>query len=335
MTALPPSSSPFVVIGREDVRRHLTMTTCITLMETAMRVALDPDARLPLRTFMARPHHISGVGIMPGFLPMPHAMGAKIITVYDENFDRGLPSHQGGILIFDAEDGRPLALLNAGEITAIRTAAASALATRLLARADSRVVALLGYGEQAEQHVTAMASVLPVEEFRIWGRSAEKARSFAERMQPQAHARFVVSSSVAQATEGADVVCTTTAAREPILFRRDVGPGTHLNIVGSSVAAAREIDDDLVQSASLYIDYLPSTLAQAGEVLSALKAGLISHSHIIGQIGDVLAGRARARERAEEITLYKSLGIAAQDLVCAAFLYERSLAEGFGARVAF
>lgn len=326
---------PFVVIGREDVRQHLTMSVCIDLMATAMSMALDADARLPLRTFMARPGHASGVGVMPGFLPTPHAMGAKVITVYDENFDRGLASHQGGVLIFDERDGRPLALLHAGEITAVRTAAASGLATRLLARANARVVAILGYGEQAEQHVFSMARVLAIEEFRVWGRSAQKAEAFAARMRARVDAAVKSARTVAEATVGADVVCTTTAARDPILFRSDVSPGAHLNIVGSSVASAREIDDDLVRDASLYVDYLPSTMAQAGEVLSAIRNGVATADHIVGQIGDVLAGRARGRKSDGEITLYKSLGIAAQDLVCAAWLYERALAQGFGARVAF
>lgn len=330
-----PIRPPFVVIGQDDVRRHLGMPRCIELMESAMTLALDPDARLPLRTFMARAGHASGVGVMPGLLPIPHAMGAKVITVYDENFARGLPSHQGGVLIFDETDGRPLALLHAGEITAIRTAAASALATRLLAREDARHAAIIGYGEQGEQHVVAMACVRDIERFSVWGRSIERAEAFADRMRRHVEADFVVAETISEAVRHADIICTTTAAREPILFRKDVPAGAHLNIVGSSVAAAREIDDDLVRDATVYVDYLPSTMAQAGEILSAIRNGVITADHIVGQIGDVLAGRARQRQSESEITLYKSLGIAAQDMVCAAFLHQRALADGFGARVDF
>ncbi len=330
-----PSRQPFVVIGRDDVRTHLSMSQCIELMKGAMTSALSEDARLPLRTFMARPGHASGVGVMPGYLPLPAAMGAKVITVYDENFARGLPSHQGGILVFDESDGVPLALIHAGEVTAIRTAAASALATSLLSRASAQTVAILGYGEQAEQHVVAMGCIRTVDRYVVWGRSPDRAHAFAERMSAHIAQPISVADTVRQAVEEADIICTTTASRTPILFRDDVAPGCHLNIVGSSVASAREIDDELVSASSVYVDFLPSTMAQAGEVLSAIRNGMITERHIVGQIGDVLHGRARSRTRDDEITLYKSLGIAAQDLACAAFLYQRALSDGFGARVAF
>ncbi len=324
-----------LVLGRDAIRDLLPMSRCIALMRDAMVLAIHPEAQLPLRRGTPIPGTANILSIMPGSLPADDCIGAKVITVFPGNFDHGRPSHQGGVLIFDQPTGRPLALFDAGEITAIRTAAASALATDLLARPDAQVLTICGYGEQAGQHLVSMQCVRNLSEVRIWGRSIDPAEAFVRRLQPGTTVPMRAVPDLGTALEGADIVCTTTASTEAWLPGALLRPGMHLNLVGSSSAAEREADDEVVTRGRIYVDLMASTMAQAGEILACIEQGLITQSHIVGAIGSLIEGRIAGRQSADDITVYKSLGIAAQDLVSTAWLYREASRRNAGVWVEF
>ena len=249
------------------------------------------------------------------------AFGAKLISVFPENFALGKQSHQGVVVLFDPETGAPVCVVHAGELTAIRTAAASAVATDALARRDARRLALVGYGEQAATHARAIAQVREVESIVVWGRSPQRARVFAQRVGEELRVPVAVAANVEEAVADADIVCTVTSAAEPILKGAWVRPGTHLNLVGSGYAGPAEVDSDLVVRSRFIADSREGVLHQGAEFLRAKAAGLIGDDHIVGEIGQVLAGEIEGRRSPEEITVYKSLGHVVQDLASAWALY--------------
>jgi ornithine cyclodeaminase len=264
------------------------------------------------------------LGVMPGAMGDRAVFGAKVISVYPENFARGMPSHQGVVILFAEETGTPVCVVDAGEITAIRTASASAVATDALARKDARRLALLGYGEQAATHARAIGKVRDLESITVWGRSAERARSFAQTMQKELGLEVSVAAGVREAVAEADIICTVTAATEPILKGEWVRPGTHVNVVGSGFAGPAEVDNALVVRSRFIADSREGVLQQGAEFLRAKAAGLVGDEHVVGEIGQVLAGEIEGRRSEEEITVYKSLGHVVQDLASAWALYAQA-----------
>jgi ornithine cyclodeaminase len=258
---------------------------------------------------------------MPGAMGADAPFGAKIISVFPENLARGEQSHQGLVLLFDPISGAPVCAVHAGEVTAIRTAAASAVATDALARRDARRLAILGCGEQGVTHARAIRRVRAIESVTVWGRSAERAKAFAQRMGAELGIPVVAAADVEEAVSRADVVCTVTAASKPILLGAWVQPGTHVNVVGSSYAGPVEVDSDLVVHSRFIADSREGVLKQGAEFLVAREAGLIGDDHIVAEIGHVLAGAIEGRRTSEEITVYKSLGHIVQDLATAWALY--------------
>jgi ornithine cyclodeaminase len=247
-----------------------------------------------------------------------------LISVFPENFARGIQSHQGLVILFDPESGAPVCVVHAGELTAIRTAAASAVATDALARKDACRLTLLGYGEQAATHARSIGKVRDLKSIVVWGRSPERARAFAERTQAELEVPISAAGSVKEAVSEADIVCTVTSAAEPILMGEWVRPGTHLNLVGSSHAGPAEVDSEVVVRSRFIADSREGVLNQGAEFLRAKAAGLVDDKHIVGEIGQVLAGEIEGRRSAEEITVYKSLGHVVQDLATAWALYAES-----------
>jgi len=263
-------------------------------------------------------------GVMPGAMGPRAPFGAKLISVFPENFALGKQSHQGLVILFDPENGAPVCVVHAGEITAIRTAAASAVATDALARKESRRLAILGYGEQAATHARAISKVRDLESIKIWGRSPERAHAFAKRMQAELAVPVAGAATVEEAVAEAHIICTVTSAAEPILKGAWVRPGTHLNLVGSSHAGPVEVDNDLVVRSRFIADSREGVRAQGAEFLRAKAAGLIGDDHIVAEIGQVLAGEIEGRRTNEEITVYKSLGHIVQDLATAWALYSEA-----------
>lgn len=322
-----------LVISRDEVRAHLGYARCIPLVRDAM-IALSRKVTRQLPRSIIDLDHGHMFGLMPGAMGGDAPFGAKLISVYPENFDKGIQSHQGGVLLFDPESGAPVALVHAGEVTAIRTAAATAVATDALARADARSLAIFGYGEQARTHAEAIAHVRPLERIMIWGRRIERAEALA------AELRVTLGIAVeavenAERAAAADIVCTVTASAEPVLLGEWVKPGTHVNLVGSSRAGPVEADHALVLAARFFADHREGVLLQGAEYLRARDAGLIGEDHVLGEIGDVLDGTLAGRTAERDITLYKSLGSIVQDLASGWALYQDALALGFGTRAEF
>jgi ornithine cyclodeaminase len=249
------------------------------------------------------------------------------LSVFQGNFEKGVQSHQGVVVLFEPESGAPVCILHAGEITAIRTGAASAVATDALARPDARRLALLGYGEQARTHARAIGKVRRLEAITVWGRASERANSFAAEMSAELGIPVTASPSAHEAVADADIICTVSAARDPIVEGAWVRPGAHVNLVGSSYAGPVEVDNNLVVRSRFIVDSREGVLAQGAEFLRAKQAGLIGDDHIAGEIGQVLAGDIAGRESEEQITAYKSLGHVVQDLASAWALYAAGQTE--------
>jgi ornithine cyclodeaminase len=308
------------VIEREEVARRLTYERCIPIVRQAMIDFSRGETRQHLRSIipLARGHVF---GIMPGALGENAPFGAKLVSVYPENFAQRRQSHQGLVILFEPETGAPVCVVHAGEITAIRTASASAVATDALARRDALRLAILGYGEQAATHARALLKVRPIQSVRVWGRNPERAAAFCQRMSLELGIAFTSARDVEEGVSDADIICTVTSAREPILRGAWVRPGTHVNLVGSSVAGPVEVDTDLVVGSRFVVDSREGVLRQGAEFLRAKQAGLIGDEHIAAEIGQVLAGERVGRRSAADITVYKSLGHVVQDLASAWALY--------------
>jgi ornithine cyclodeaminase len=299
-------------------------------MRQALTALARGDAVLPLRTMMWLPDRSGLLGMMPGYLGDPQSFGFKVVTVMPRNHGTPFDSHQGVVMLFGIAHGEPHAILDATAITAIRTAAASAAATDVLARPDAGDLALLGSGVQARTHLKAMRTVRPLRRVRIWSRTRANAERFAREEATATGPEIEVVATTDEAVRGADLICTTTAAREPILAGASVSPGAHVNAVGACFAAWRELDSALVQRARLYTDCRESCLKEAGDFLIARNEGSIDDAHLLGELGEVLLGRVAGRVSPADVTIYESLGVAVEDLASAHEIHRRALAGGGG-----
>jgi ornithine cyclodeaminase len=316
------------MIDAATVRHLLPVEECIELMRSAFLSVARGETGQLLRSVLMLPGGDGACfGTMSGYMTEPNAFGVKVNSVFPANFGKGFPSHQGVMLIFERQHGQLVAILDAGEITAIRTAAASAAATDVLAREDARRLAVLGYGRQAAMHIASMRAVRPMEKLTVWGRSAERAQAFAEEQRKLHGIDVEVAPDAKQAIAGADVVCTTTAAAEPIIAGDWITPGCHLNVVGSSMARHREIDTSAVVRSRFFVDYRPMCLSEGGEFVNAWEEGAVTPDHIVGEVGEVLAGVCEGRRDAAEITLFKSLGMPVEDIAAAAHVLRKAKAQ--------
>ncbi len=320
-----------LLLSDHDVAALLPMDECIGVMETALRQVTAGESILPLRTVIRLPGTPNAFASMPAVLGAgaAAAIGAKIITVYPGNDATPYDSHIGVVLLFDGEHGALLAIADASSITAIRTAAVSGLATRLLARDDADELAILGAGVLALPHLRAVRCVRPIRQVRVWSRSIDRAKAFAASAANEG-VEIVVCESAREAVRDAGIVCTVTGARTPVLEGAWLSPGTHVNAVGASLAAARELDTAAVKSARLFVDRRESALNEAGDFLIPRGEGAIDDSHIRGEIGELAAGRIAGRTGAGEITLFKSLGLAVEDVAAVRHVYQKAIATGAG-----
>ena len=326
--------SDFAVYHSEDVRSLLDFEGCIAAVRRAM-AALSVDSReQPLRAIIPVSEGRM-FGLMPGMSTGQPGFGAKLISVFRDPEKGGRSMHKGVVTLFEEKTGSVVCVADAHEITRIRTACASAVATDALARPDAATLAIFGCGTQAESHIQAVPLVRPIRRIVIWGRNEEIAREFAKRMGEtnEIAVRGIEVEAVPDAQAAAleaDVICTTTAAAEPILFRDWVQPGTHINVVGSSYDGPVEIDPELVAASAYFVDYRRSALAAAAEFLRARSLGLIGDDHIRAEIGAVLGGSAPGRTHAKDITMYKSLGHIVQDLASAQYVHDRAQRQARG-----
>lgn len=320
-----------VVLSARDVEQLLPMRQCIGLMEAALASLARGEVIHPLRPVVPVPDTKNVFAVMPAYSSALAAFATKIISVYPDNHGTTRPSHQGLVVLFDGEHGQPTAVMDASSITAIRTAAVSAVATRYLARKGAKTLAILGAGVQARTHLDAMLAVHSFEQVLVWSRDGEKAARLLGAETQGAIGR--VATSAREAVEQAGVVCTVTAAREPVLRGEWLQPGTHINAVGASLRTTRELDSDAVRRCRIFVDRLESAMNEAGDLLIPMHEGAISSDAIVGELGQLVNGTVVGRRGDSEITLFKSLGLAVEDLACARYLYDTASRTGAGTRV--
>lgn len=321
-----------VVLDRQDVTRLLPMQECVEVMADVLATVAKGDAILPLRPMIRLPASPNIFALMPAYLGEPKSVGVKVLTVFPVNHGTPIDAHQGAVLLFEAVHGRLLAILDATTVTAIRTAAVSAVATRLLAREDAADLAILGAGTQGHMHLEAMMLVRPIRRVRIWSRTAAHADDLAQLARDRFDIRAESCASPADAVTGATIVCTTTASATPVVDGDWVAPGAHINAVGACIPTTRELTTEVVQRSRLYVDRRESALAEPGDILIPLGEGAIQRSHILAEVGELLlpGGERLGRRSADEITLFKSLGLAVEDLAAAHHVYHKARASGTG-----
>ena len=324
-----------LIIPQDLVPELLPMGDCIDAMADALGSLARGDAVLPLRTMVWMPDKSGLLGTMPGYLGAPKSLGIKVIAYLPRNHGTDRDSHQGAVLLFDTENGDLLAVIDASSITAIRTAAASGLATRLLAREDAGDLAILGSGVQASAHLDAMKAVRTLRRVRVFSRALSQARNFARHHETGLGIEIEAVGSAEAAVRGADLICTATASPEPVLFGEWIAEGAHVNAVGACFAKARELDTRAVIRSRLFVDRRESALAEAGDFLIPKAEGAIGDDHILGEIGEIVIGRIAGRRGPQEITLFKSLGIAVEDLAAAHRIHARARALGKGVSIEF
>ncbi len=338
MSGIWPEAEPseLLVLSGAELQRLLDREALIAAMAEAMRAYSTGAALAPLRIVMRLPGEtVRILAAMPGFVGGAggEALGAKLVSVYPANTARGLESHYGAVIVFDPQTGRPAALMDGTFVTTARTAAVSAVSVQQLARPDAAVLAIVGAGVQGRAHLWALTGSRPFQEARIASRTPEHARALAESAEP--HLPFPVRAvaDARAAVDGADVIVTATSAAEPVLQRGWLKPGAHIVAVGSSTPQARELDSETVRDALLVVDSRTGALNEAGDILTPLREGLIAETHVHAELGELLAGARPARSSAEQLTLYKSLGLAVQDVAAARLALDRARVAGAGTRV--
>jgi ornithine cyclodeaminase len=326
-----------LVLNGEQVAQLLPMPECIKVMRDALAALARGEALVPLRTVMRVPGVSGFLGLMPGYISprdgQEGALGLKAVSVFPGNASRGIDTHQGAVLLFEADTGRLSALLDGAAITAIRTAAVSGVATDVLARPDASELAILGAGVQARTHIEAIAAVRPLRRVRIWSRNPERAAVLASELRRRFGFPIEAAPSAEAAVREADLVATVTASPEPILKREWLKDGVHINAVGSSIPTSREIDTATMVAARLFVDRRESALAEAGDLLIAMREDAVTGDHIQAELGEVIIGKNPGRRSPGELTLFKSLGIAVEDVASAAYLVRRARETGTGQTV--
>jgi len=320
-----------LIIERDTLMQLLTMDDCIETIDSCMRQTSAGNVINPPRSGF-----IAGKGLlawMPRYLGEPEGFACKLITQFPEACLKGYSSHSGVTVYFEAETGQPAMIVDSGYLTAVRTAAASGVATRALAREDASTLALVGSGEQGYLHVAAMLAVRPISAIRIWGRTPENAARFAEQIEAEWQVKVDIFSTVAETIKETDIICSTTPATAPVLLGSELPEGCHINAVGASRSPKVELDEAAVMRSLYYVDYRESAFKEARELIEALESGTISKEHVRGEIGEVLLGHKRGRENERDITIYRSVGFAAQDVAAAGLVYNKARNQGLGLTV--
>jgi alanine dehydrogenase len=319
-----------LLLSERDVRAVLSMDVLIPAMEAALDRFSGGGVRQPLRSIVDVGDGHAFYGVMPAFIRQPPALGTKLVSVYHGNAAVGLPSHLATIVLHDPETGALQAVMDGRYITEARTAAVSAASAKHLAAPAARVLAVLGSGVQARSHIEALTRVRAFEEIRVWGRDAGRARVLVDELGTGVDARMAVADSPRAAAAGADVIALVTASREPVLTRAWVRDGAHICAVGACRPDQREMDTELVRDARVFVDSRIGALAEAGDIVIPIREGAIDPSHIAGELGDVFGGRTPGRRHATEITIFKSLGMAVEDVAAARLAFDRASERGLG-----
>ena len=322
-----------LLISGSDVKRLLPMRECIEVMSAALRAHARGAVTMPLRTVIPLKQNRGAFAAMPAVLDAPDTLGIKVISVYPGNHGTDLDSHQGAVLLFEPEHGSLVAIVDAAAITALRTAAVSGVATRALANQDTHTLAILGSGVQARTHLDAMLAVRKFKKILVWSRNAASAQLFAGQESGRTYLNIEPAESVEVAVSDADVICTVTSSREPVLRGEWLRAGVHINAVGASTRASRELDSAAVKLSRVFVDSRESALSEAGDLLIPIAEGVISAGDIAGELGAVLEGLVPGRGSQGEMTLFKSLGLAIEDVAAAHHVYASASADPGVARV--
>jgi ornithine cyclodeaminase/alanine dehydrogenase-like protein (mu-crystallin family) len=317
-----------LILGHDDVLAALPPDECADAMASVLAAHARGEALMPLRSVVRFEGAAGFMATMPAWRGGDEPLFAlKSICIIPGNPARGLDTHQGTVTLFDGETGAPTAILDASALTSVRTAAVSAVATRVLARSDARVLAILGAGVQGRSHLAALLGVRDFEEVRVYAPSPERARALAD-------GRATVAASAEDAVRGADVVVLATSSREPVINRDWLAPGAHVNAVGASVVTSRELDVATVATCALFCDSRESLRNEAGEYRLAIEQGAIAgEDHVRAELGEVLAGLAPGRTNPQELTVFRSLGLAVEDLAAAERAVARARSQGLGVEV--
>jgi len=325
-----------LILNSRQIRELLPMQDCIELMADALSALARDEVHQPLRTIVRPPNARGLLGLMPAYRSGERgAFGLKAICVFPENPAQGKDAHQGAVTLFSRDTGELLALMNASEITAIRTAAVSAVATRLLARENAQQLGIIGAGVQARAHLKALGCVRSIKHARIAARHIEHAERLVQEMQPHVPFPIEAVQKNEDAVRAADLIVTATSSLEPVLDRDWISDGAHINAIGTHSPGSREIDSATMAVARIFVDRRESALNESGDYLLAAKEGLIGPENILGEIGELLIGAKSGRATDDEITLFKSLGLAIEDVVCAEYLYRKAQAQNVGSWVDF
>ena len=320
-----------LILNSLQIKQLLSIVDCIELMADALSALARDEVHQPLRTIVRPPNARGLLGLMPAYRSGERgAFGLKAITVFPENPSHGKDAHQGAVTLFSRETGELLALMNASEITAIRTAAVSAVATRLLAREDAHELAIIGAGVQARSHLTALAGVRSIRRARVSARNFDHAQQLADEVQSNFAFPIEPVRSNEEAVRGADIIVTATSSLKPVINKEWISGGAHINAIGTHSPNSREIDSATMAATRIFVDRRESALNESGDYLLAAKEGVVTPESIVGEIGELLLGKISGRTSESEITLFKSLGLAVEDVACADYLYHKALAENFG-----
>ncbi len=328
-----------LLLTADDVRKALPMKEAIEAMKNAYASLSNGKAVVPLRTRLSIPNSEAISLFMPAFVNSQQgdALAIKVVSLFPTNPARGLAYIQAAVLVFDPQTGQTIALLEGSSLTAIRTGAAGGAAIDLLARQDSKVVAIFGAGAQARTQLEAACTARPIETVFLYARNTEKAHALASEMKSKGFARqeFRVAQSPKEAIEHADIICTATTSSRPVFDDKDVKPGTHISAVGSYTPEMQEVPAETLQRAKIFVDSRSASLEEAGDLIQPIRAGLFDETHICGELGEVVLGYRPGRESAEEITYFKSVGIAVQDAMAAQVALTNARKMNIGTEVDF
>ena len=320
-----------LVLDNSQIRELLPMKECIEIMAGALSALARNEVYQPLRTIVRPPEARGLLGLMPAYRTGDNgAFGMKAICVFPGNPAVGKDAHQGAVMLFSRESGELMALMNASEITAIRTAAVSAVATRSLARNDAQQLGIIGAGIQARSHLAALAEVRSIKRARVSCRNIEHAQELAREMQPRFWFPIEAVKTNEEAVRGADLIVTATSSQEPVINKDWISPGAHVNAIGTHSPSTREIDSATMAGARIFVDRRESAVNESGDYLLAAQEGLINSDSIVAEIGELLIGAKAGRTSENEITLFKSLGLAIEDVACAEYLYQKSMSQNVG-----
>lgn len=322
-----------LMLSTEDVRQALDMEETIAVMKEAFRQLSQGEAVMPLRTVVEVPRHNGLTLFMPAYLPASDEMAVKFVSVFNDNPRKGLPLIHALVVVMDAKTGMPRAIMDGGYLTAFRTGAASGAATDFLAREDAESVAIIGAGVQGRTQLQAVCAVRPIQEAWIYDLVPEQAKEFISKMKQKLSIQIRVAEYPGQAVEQADIICTATTSSIPVFEDRDIKPGSHINAVGAYTPQMREIPSETVVRSKVVIDHHEASLTEAGDLLIPMKEGLISEDHIFAELGEIVAGIKPGRESQEEITLFKSVGLAIQDVAIANLALKVAEEKKFGIEI--